>query len=76
MGPPYLAGQDAACKDRQVDCETSQWRLLVRMVSREVRDMAKEDTRLSMEERESRATSVRTERFFCTNFDIYCLDQP
>ena len=50
----------AGCsKDRQVDCETSQWRLLVRVGSREVRDMAMKDTRLSMEKRESRATSVR-----------------
>ena len=59
MGPPHLAGQYAAFKDRQVDCETSQWRLLVKVDSREVRDMAREDTQTSMEKRKSRTTSLR-----------------
>ena len=35
-----------------MDCETSQWRLLVRMGYREVRDRAWENTKLSMEKRE------------------------
>ena len=63
MGLPHLAGQDAACSDRQVDCETSQ--------GGEGQGQGGNSAKHG-EERESRATSVCFERLI---YNIHTLDQ-
>ena len=78
-GSSWLASQDAACKERRVECETSQWRQLVMVGNREVKDQMKahEDTKTSMEKRENRLTSVRKLRDSFVHILIFnSLDQP